>query len=399
MDFTYQVDRIVELLTRRSPDLPSWFLAGMIGLYQQTQLRYDHVEFSKTLWTTDEETRALVTDPDRPRTLLPLQELFAPRRFEKSKQPGDLDLVWQAQCALFIRWAVAENSGARREALWRLVERLSVEPPSERLFQDCFGLGYSDVRDRLSDYLPVAVTRGKSMPVEKLPPLPAMKIRAATDTEVARILGDWERLEIGFVRKTLPALTENYIEQARRRVERLYRYGNEDRDLFAVKGLIEIDAGNPSAAESALELAAAGGVIRPRVYVELALLRHQKVLAEAAGGKLSPEQAAKVLQPLFKADEQEPALPEVYGLMTKVWGNSTHPPSPEDLTRLNAGIRRFPHASALVLMGIYFNFNAGLNDSALELATIGALNAKDPEARNRFKRVLDELKSGAPSWN
>jgi len=106
-----------------------------------------------------------------------------------------------------------------------------------------------------------------------------------------------------------------------------------------------------------------------------------------------------VLQPLFKADEQEPALPEVYALMTNVWSNSTQPPSPDELIRLNAGVRRFPQASALVLMGIYFNFNAGLHESALELATQGALNAKDLEARNRFKRVLDELKSGVPSWN
>ena len=391
MDFTYQTERITDLLACRSPALPSWLLEGMAGLYPQTQLKNDHVEFERGRWVSEEETRAIATDPDRPRILLPMQDLLAHRPRAPSETPAELDQIWRAQCALFIRWAIAESSGAKREALWRLVDRLENEPLSEQLFRECFGLGYSDARDRLSDYLPTAVTRAIVMQREKFSAAPALKIRTATDTEVARIVGDWERLEISYIKKNLPALTENYVEQARRRVMRLTKDGNDDRDLLAVKALIEVDAGNSAAAIADLESAATAGVIRPRIYLELAQLRYQTALAESTDGKFNPAQTARVLEPLFNADRLEPALLETYLLMTNVWGRSSEPPSPDNLARLNAGIRRFPQTSALVLRGIFFNLNAGLTATAGELVTKGWLNARDPEMRDRLKQVMDEL--------
>ena len=72
--------------------------------------------------------------------------------------PGDeRTALWRAQCALFMRWAVVHDEGRQREAFWRFVERLERQPPDEALFRACFGFGYADMRDRLSDYLPEAV--------------------------------------------------------------------------------------------------------------------------------------------------------------------------------------------------------------------------------------------------
>jgi hypothetical protein len=390
MDFTYQVDRITDLLKRRSPALPAWLVEGITGVYRQTNLKTAYAQFAPALWSSAEESRAIAADPDRPRTLLPIQELLASPR----EASTELQEIWRVQCALFVRWAAVENSGARRDSLWKLIDRLEHEPLTEQLFQECFGFGFAEMRDRLSDYLPVAAASNVILRPESLPNLRESNIRAATDLEIARICGEWERLEIIHIKKTLPELTQKYVEQARRRVNGLDRDGIRDPDLLAVRALVEIDGGNPSAAFEDLESAAAGGMMRPRALLELALLRQQKFLVETADGKLDAEQRAQVLQPLNLACTQEPALPEVYVLMAKQWSEVPKPPV-DALLRLNAGIRRFPQISPLVLLGVVCNINGGLKEPAIELATVGLLHAQDPKMREHLQRILNDLKGKA----
>lgn len=113
----------------------------------------------------------------------------------------------------------------------------------------------------------------------KLPPL---ALRLATDGEIARIKGDWERLEINYVRQRYPDLATKYIEQARRTLLRAYDRNDRDPRLLAVLGLCEVDAGNDAGARDYLETAARLEIVRPRVWLELARLRLADYLAAPA---------------------------------------------------------------------------------------------------------------------
>lgn len=391
MTFEFHTDRIAYLLERRVPALPDWLVEGVLGFIGRTNCRETSIEVQPAEWISKERVHGLATERDWPRTLWPMQELLAGVRPAKGGERSELTDVWRAQCALFVRWAIVEHGGARREALWTLAKRMEGEPLSEELFRECFGLGFADVRDRLSDYLPEAVGRGTTLRVPKLAEMPAVRFRTPEDAEVARIRGDWERLEIALVRNRFPELTETYTEQARRTLRRQYERGARDPQLLAVLGLTECDAGNPAGARWFLEAAAQARVVRPRVYFELARIRYDEAMAGVAADGLTAEQVAHVLEPLTVIRQMAPPLPQAYVLMAEVWTRSAEPPGVDDLAWLNEGVRQFPRVSPLVLRTIYLNVTVESFGPARALADAGLLHAKEAEMRALFERVRAEL--------
>jgi hypothetical protein len=388
--FTYATDRIAFLLERRVPRPPDWFIEGILGFYQQLEFRERDIEVRRALWLSPGETMALATDADRPRTLLPMGEFFARRR-SKAETPGELDRVWRAQAALFVRWATVENNGANKEALWRFADRLETAAPSEALFREHFGLGYSDARDQLSDYLGTAAQERTLLPV---PPTPRQRLRfrAATDLEIARIRGEWERMEIAYVHARSPAYVDKYVEQARRTLGRAYERGERDPRLLATLGLTEIDAGNPANARLFLEAATQGNVVRPRAYYELARLRYEAFLGDTGPEKkLSAGQAADIMVPLLALRRQEPPLAQTYALMTNVLSRSVTPPTAEQLAMLHEGAKKFPQISELMVRVIYFHVHGGQPNAADALIELALNHAPDAEMRAKLEQVRDEL--------
>ena len=388
--FTFTPDEVEFFLKRRTPALPDWLIEGVLGLYRQAELHDDEVVVRPATWPSDMESAALQRDPKRPSILLPMQELLTRVRPGDGQELGETDRVWQLQCALLVRWALADKSGARKEAFWQFVERLETEPLSEALFQKHFGLGFPEARDRLGEYLSTALNQDLTLDAPSTVPLPRLKFRAATALEVARIRGDWERMEIAYVRQQYPALAGKYVEQARRTLHRVYDRGERDPQLLAILGLTEVDAGNPDGAREFLEAAVRGRVVRPRVYFELAQLRY-KALPAASDTKLTDEQAAGVLGPLLATRRDDPPLPGIYALLAEVWKRSATPPTPENLKILNEGARLFPGMSAYVLCAIYLNVANGQVTPAAALADLGLRHARDPAMRERLERVREKL--------
>jgi hypothetical protein len=390
LEFTFIADRIRYLLERRVPALPDWFIVGTVGFYERTQLRDDGITIDSAWWISEADTRVLLED-DHPRTLWPMQELFAARRPRPGEEQGAHVEVWRAQCALFVRWALLEENGARKEALWNFVDRLETNPLSEELFRECFGLGFADVRDRLSDYLPDAVARGATMRAPKLIEPPDLKPRAATDLEIARLRGEWERMQISYVRRRFPEMTAKYVDQTRNTLDGAYGRGERDPRLLASIGLTECDAGNSTGARAFLEAAARAKVVRPRVYLELARMRYDVVRAEAGEAKLDAAQVERVLEPLRALRTLEPPLPEAFGLLAEVLSRSAHAPTADDLAWLTEGATKFPRFSPLVLRTIYLVAAYGLVDVGTALARSGLREAGDEETRQKFERVLAQL--------
>ena len=184
------------------------------------------------------------------------------------------------------------------------------------MFRECFGFGYAPMQSELSHYL-IEATK-EPIPAEDYAhpadrpevreytdqegPPPRLS-RYATPSEVARLLGDWERMEGNALRAGNPALSHVFFEQAGKTLKKALNGGERDPPLLAVLGLYDYDVGDLGEAHKMLSSATDAGVARPAAYFDLAQLDFDKAEAHpaAAGGMFSANQTASVLKPLFAA--------------------------------------------------------------------------------------------------
>lgn len=395
-DFTFSMDRIANLLASRVPVLPSWFMAGMMGLYERANFGDDHIAFRPAVWTTPAELAALKDNTEPLRTLLPMAELFA-RRPRQGPSDARSDRLWRAQCALFVRWAIAEDKGSRREALWQFVDRLANEPATEALFQSYFNVGYADMRDILSDYLPGAVEQPVTLRVAKVPKSPAINLRDATPLDVARIRGDWERLQISFVRKAFPDVVDKYVEQARKTLRKPYDQGERDPRLLGLLGLLDCDSGDRASATPFLEAAVKAQVVRPRLYYELSINRYESAAQSAANGALTRDQIDAISAPILAAWDLQPPNPAACAVVADVW-NRTKEEAPADiLARLNRAAALFPQVEGLVLRVARLNLRRGDLDHAEKQLLQALSRTSDPKLKKSIETELARISSLRPS--
>lgn len=382
------------LIKGRVPALPPWFIHGFLAMYDDIKYGGARLTLAPFEWLSPGHTETLKKTPLAVPPPAALADLFAHRM-----PPGDPALPhdplkrWQASAHLFVRWALNPAGGARKAAFHRFAERAVIVGHSEALFRECFGLDYAAAQAALTAYLPEAVRRTVVFKPEKLTKLPPVVLRNASDGEISRLKGDWERLEIAYVKVLFPELAPKYLEQARRTLRRAYDRDDRDPRLLAALGLCEVDAGNPAAAQEFLETAAAAGLTRPRANYELGRLRLAQARAapDGADGRLSVTQTAWVLSPLFAARAGRPALPEVYELIGDVWAASAATPTRGHLAVLDEGVRLFPRRPALVLRTAELHLRNGFLDAAAPLVEIGALVADDDASRQRAAALKAQL--------
>lgn len=385
---------VAYILRNRLPALPPWFVSGVLTLFGRATFSQDTLTLERLDWPSTGGPAALLTGAAGNRELLPLADFFAGELPAADPALGDGLSLWQAQSALLIRWGLAGRDAPRRAALWKFAERAAVEPVTEALFRECFGLDYATAWQQLTAHLPEAMREKLALRPAQRPRPPAYTLRAASDVEVARIKGDWERLEIGYVKTQFPILVPKYLEQARRTLRRAYDRGSRDPRLLAVMGLCEVDAGDDASARPFLEDAAVrSSVLRPRANFELARLRFAAL--EAARGGAAPglkaEQANAVLTPLTAAREQHPPLPDVYLLIADVWTATAQAPTREQFAVLEEGVRLFPRRSELVHRTAELALRHTFSDSAAWLITLGLTLAPDAAARAQFEALQVRL--------
>ena len=381
-------DYIAYILRNRLPALPPWFISGVLKLFSRARFTEDTLTLDRLDWLSETGSAALQTGPAANRALLPLADFFVGELSQSDPAQGEALSLWQAQAALFIRWGLGGRGAPRRAALWRFTERAAVEPVTESLFQECFGLDFATAQKQLTAYLPEAIRDRLALRPAQRPRLPDYLLRPANEVEIARIKGDWERLEIGYVKVQFPVLVQKYLEQARRTLMRAYDRGCRDPRLLAVIGLCEVDAGNDVAAREFLEDAAARTkTLRSRAWFELGRLRFAALSAQYAGAKpaLTPDQANEVFTPLLATRGQNPPLAEVYELMAEVWAVCAQAPTRAQLAVLEEGVRTFPHRTELVYRTAELNIRHGFMDTARWLITLGLTLTSDVTARTRFE--------------
>ena len=400
-------DYITYLMKSRVPALPPWFIGGLLTLYRQAKFSGNEIVLEPLDWFADLKKPApakpdpalpAAPPPPPPPPAIALREFFAGEAQPSAALAVDPAQIRPAQAALLVRWALDRKDEAARAALWKLVDRASARVIDEALFQECFGLDFATAQAQLDSYLPKAVKNSATLRPASSPRLPVFPLRNATENEIARIKGDWERMEIAYVKARSPELTSKYVEQARRTLMRAYDHGDRDGRLLALLGLCECDAGNDAGAREFLEAAAEAGEMRPRAAFELARLRFAEFRGApgAPEGKLSADQAARVLAPLFAARAQPTPQPEIYELIGEVWWSCAVKPSLGHLAVLDEGIRHFPYRPALILRTATLYAAHGYPAEALARADLGLQVATDASLRERFQKLQASLQARAP---
>jgi hypothetical protein len=377
------------LLESRAPALPEWFTAGFMRLYTRMDFHANTVAIRDIRWGFDPKD---TSNPDA--TLIPWVHFFA-----ENTPRGANSSSWLSQAELFVCWGI-DPAFDRSPAFWRFVDRLSTESVNEGLFQECFGLTFAEATRQIGAYaldhralrwvLPEASAR-----------LPDQPVQDATSLQIARIKGEWERLEARYVKRIQPDLESHYVALARRTLHRAYDREDHDPRLLASLGLLELDAGDKSAARPLLEDAVQRAVVRPRAYYELAKMRHVTFFGRSTrnDGRLLPKQTAAVLEPLLLATHQSPPLLAVYELMAHVCSNSVEPPSPEVLAALAQGARLFPDNDDLLKQAAELHAKAGASAEAKALLRLG-LDHRPPmrqSSREQLHELSKKLLNSSPS--
>jgi hypothetical protein len=396
---TLTPDYVSFLLQRRAPPLPAWFVVGTMSLFTDLSFEERSVAVAPFTWISDEETRAVRRNPGA--ALLPLEDLLGEPR-PPAGPPAAVEAyrkAWVAEAGLLARWALDGRTPGERQAYFAFVGRACTAPVTAAGFQACFGLSPAAARDQLARYLPTAADRPLRLQLAEPRPAPDLRLRPAAPAESARIKGDWERMETGFVKRNYPALSGKYLDQARRTLHRAYDLGERDPRLLATMGLTECDAGDDAAAQPLLAAAVVGGVVRPRAYYELARILYARALAQPAGAarRLSSAQTTAVVEPLLSAQRLSPPLAAAGELFAELWFHSEATPLPSDLVQLNQATGCFPKDYILGYETALLDAQAGHWPEARGVVGRALRTAAAPAVRAKFEQLQALFPSPPPA--
>jgi hypothetical protein len=337
------------LMEQRTPRLPTWYVEAMTDLYRRAYFGSKSVTFSPIDWTTEKETEALRRDAKHPRTLLPMDSILftRPGSAGASEEEKARVRLWECQSELFLQWILNDDSRGRIAALKKFLDLDDHGARNENAFRKCFGVGFAEAENLLSAFLPTAVR--DSVAFYSSEDRVDIPLRDATKSEYARIWGNWELMEIQFVKAQDPDLVYPYVAQADQTLKGGFRKGERDPGFLAVLGLYGSDMNDPEVARPALEAAVAARAPYPRIYVELARLCLKDALAAPVGPgkKLSLGQAGAILGLLREARRLSPPQSAAYLLHALTLANGTVPPTPKDMDILEEGLRNFPRDAEL----------------------------------------------------
>lgn len=369
---------------------PPWFVEGVAQILMG-------MEVSKTLITVGRVedpnlTKIGGTDTLAPeewdrtfngalkgQALLPMDELLAAATgAEAARNP--IRSTWAKQAAAFVHWGIYGFGGRNQKAFFQFVTRMTREPPSEAAFQECFKLTYKQMGFELRSYVDFTaydLREFRAKKGEKLPDLPPVQLRDATEAEVGRIKGEALRLA-------------GHDNAARSTMVAAYIRGERDARLLAALGLEELARGDTARARKFLEAAVQNNVILPRAYLELARLRFEEISASARGAWPVAD-AHSVARLLLAARQQPPSNPETYELLLETWLRAAATPGLDELKVADEGVRRFPRDSSVIYRAALLMQRGGRAADAAMIARHGANVAHTAEVKAKFSQLLAAL--------
>lgn len=381
---------LAQLLAGRTPSLPSWFLTGFLNAYGQMEFGGEAITLPPLVWLTPEDTKTARDEPAAAtRKFLPLVDLLGENADLLASRTAREHQIAHAQLELLVRWALDPRAPDRRDRFWTLVERACTEPVTPELISTSLGLDPAALLAELAQFLPDALRHSQRWAIESIA-YPDFEFRPATSAEIARLRGDWERLEARYAATAAPDTVEKYRSQSLRTLRNAYDRGEHTPALLAVLGLSELEAGNIAAATDHLAFATRHRVVRPSAYVELARLLLQAHVSQATerSRPLTLGEAREVLDLLYVARRQHPLLPDVFRLAAHTWNACATAPAPDDLAFLLDAPAHFPRSAELSYHAARFALAADdapraarIADAALQLGASDAFTPRLIEFR------------------
>lgn len=321
------------------------------------------------------------------RKLLPMDRFFAvPADAPEVRNPLGNNL-WAKQAYAFVHLCLCGADPKFQQPFAQFLKRLRAEPPSEKLFQECFKISYKEMLDKLYAYISYTNHKYRTYELPKNNRLIAADVvmRDATQGEIGRIKGDAQRLA-------------GRRDDALATYRTAYARGERDALLLGALGTEEQHAGQSDRARKQLDAAFKAGATRPSAHVAFARLRLAEAKAKPAApdGKLSAKQMADVLEPLFQALALPPALPETYELIAEAWTLSAVRPTLENVQVLGDGVVKFPRNSTLTYEAAQLFIRAGDTENATAIVQLGIRFAPDAATRSRFEALLATMPAPKP---
>ncbi len=350
------------LLGNHTPTPPTWLFDGLIGLYGTCDPDAKQLNVPAFTWLSAEQSEELRDRPNTPRALLPLAELFLTDPPKGGEDPASRQhaATFAAEAALFVRWAHQDGDADRIAAFRRFATLACEGPVTEAQFRDCFGMGYADMRDELSDYLPTAVNDRFSLSVPPTIP-PSVPITDATKPQIWRIKGEWERRSAIYIKKRSAALAAVYERRTRATFERAVGSGLADADLKGSAGIFAYEMKDFARARSLLAEAAAAQVGRPDVYFDLGRILYTEASANPAGkdGKLSRAQREAIGRVIEQGLSHEPETAGLFALLSDLEYHSEESKPDRYLPLMDRGAHLYPGFSLLIYRTIIMEAVAG----------------------------------------
>lgn len=384
-------------LEESAPAAPAWLREGLVGLWglfpgdlgiQVSTARnpvtgnpraLDMILLPRLLWPQVAPTAEIVS----------LKQFF--ESWERDGSETAHNDLRRAQAGLLLRWALFGphmNKGFAPR-FWGLVERARWHPMTEDAFKAVLGIDYREAEQELREF--ARRSRSESSYIatpqlsDDLPALAGFALRRATEGEIARLKGNFERLEMGRLKTTAPAVAAGYEAAARRTVARGLRKAPDDPKVHELAGLLEYETGHPDAARPHLDHAFVHNAAGTRALLALARMRLADMrIGLPADGRLSAEALDRVLTPLFAARDRKPPVVEVYQMIAEVWAQSAVPPTKRHLAVLHEGTQFFRDETDFIVAAIELHRRHGYTSEADALLTLGETWARDDDARARY---------------
>ena len=295
-----------------------------------------------------------------------------------------------AEAGLFARWALfgPEMGAGRTAAFWGLAEWARSRPVTEEVFRSYFGLGFAEAEKKIEEWAVQARWESPWIRVQSVGRSEAvnLRMRPATEAEVARLKGGFERLEMRRWRESHPELAADYEAAVRRTVKRGLKHAPDDPQVHELAGLVDYDTGRFHEAQPFLEFAYTRKAAGTEALLALARLRLLDLRSGlSSGAKLSAEAVERVLTPLYEARERKPAVADVYRAIAEVWAQSAEAPRRGHLAVLIEGSQLFPQDSELLGQTIELHVKQGFAAEAKEVTELGFRHAETREERKRFE--------------
>lgn len=373
---------------------PEWLRAGLLG---ELGAIHGLASFDKLLrlakldafaWNQIDKVKAMLTAEEEGFGIYPLLELFESPPPENS----DLRQRWELQAALFCRWQIYSQEGQRNggNGFWNWARMARKGPVDEAAFKRCIGMDYTTAEKRMLKYLDRVLGVPQDVPIRLYPLEDELKLRPATEQEIARLLGGfyWQEAK-RLMNEGEWEQAVKYEAAARRTYTRGLKRTGGHAALHAGLGLMEHEAGCPDEARAHLEKAFAGKGADAKALLALSSLRLEEVkAASGSGGKLNAEQISFVLTPAFAARDETPVSVEIYRLIGEVWALSAFIPEAKYLNVLLEGVANYPHDLHLAHQVAELHARFGHHEIARAVAQRAARLAGRSKYRERFDALM-----------